>query len=184
MGKRLLFLTPAAVFLVIAGYFYWGLDPDRDPSAVPSALIDEPVPAFALPPIDGMDSGGLTTADLTDSGEPVVLNVFASWCVPCRAEHPLLVRMAEDEGIPVYGLNYKDPADEARVYLDELGNPYRKIGAMSDDEASVGIELGIYGVPETYIIDGEGTIRYKHIGAFDGQDLRETILPLIADLRN
>ncbi len=181
--KRLFFLLPVLVFLVIAGYLFWGLNPDRDPTAVPTALLDQPVPEFELPPIEGMDSGGLKTADLTGQGEPVMLNIFASWCVPCRAEHPIIVRLGEDEGVPVYGLNYKDEPDEARQWLNDLGNSYTKIGAMSDELAATGIELGIYGVPETYVIDGEGRIRYKHVGAITARDLRETILPLIEKLR-
>lgn len=181
--KRLLFLLPVLVFLVIAGYLLWGLNPDRDPTNVPTALLDKPVPEFELPPIEGMDSGGLKTADLTGQGEPVLLNVFASWCVPCRAEHPIIVRLGEDEGVPVYGLNYKDEPEDARQWLNTLGNSYTQIGAMPEDLASTGIELGIYGVPETYVIDGEGRIRYKHVGAISSRDLRETILPLIEELR-
>lgn len=182
-AKRLLFLLPVLVFLVIAGYLMWGLNPDRNIRAVPTALIDKPVPQFELPPIEGLDSGGLNTTDLTGQGEPVLLNVFASWCVPCRAEHPIITRLADDEGIPVYGLNYKDEAADARQWLDNLGNSYTKIGAMSEERAAVGIELGVYGVPETYLIDGEGRIRYKHVGPITASDLRETILPLIAELR-
>lgn len=179
--SRLVFLLPVAVFLVIAGYFAWGLLSGRDPSEVPSALIDKPVPEFELPPVPGLQTPGLSRADLTASGEPVLLNVFASWCVPCRAEHPIFMRLAEREGVKVYGVNYKDKPADARQWLADLGNPYSRIGADRDGRA--GIQLGVYGVPETYVIGPSGRIRYKHVGPLDAKALRQDILPLLKKLR-
>lgn len=181
LATRLLFLLPVLVFLVVAGYFLWGLQPGRDPRVVPSALVGQPVPQFQLPPVAGMGGNGLTTADLTAPGRPVLLNVFASWCVPCLAEHPILIRLAEERDIPIYGINYKDKAADARQWLGQHGNPYAEIGALSDERAEVGIDLGIYGVPETYVVGPDGTIRYKHVGPIHAKALREKILPLLAD---
>ena len=179
-GKRLLFLLPVIVFLIVAGYFAWGLLSDRDPSAVPSALIDKPVPQFDLQPVDGLDSPGLATADLTGSDKPVLLNVWASWCVPCRAEHPILMRLAERDGVTVHGINYKDKPADATRFIQNLGNPYTRIGA--DPTGRAGIQLGVYGVPETYVIGPSGKIRYKHTGPIDSKALNEKILPLLKRL--
>lgn len=181
--RRLLFALPMVVFLAIASYFLWGLVAERDPSEVPTALIDEPVPAFELPAVPGLDVPGLSRDDLMRPGEPVLLNVFASWCVPCRAEHPILMRLAEREGVAVYAINYKDRPADARQWLADFGNPYRRIGRLSPERADVGIELGIYGVPETYVIGPEGRIRHKHVGAIQPRSLREKLLPLLQELR-
>ena len=179
--KRLLFLLPVVVFAVVAAYFLWGLNPERDPREVPSALIDKPVPEFELPPIPGGDKPGFSSADLTGSGQVALVNVFASWCIPCKAEHPLLMRLAADDVVPVYGINYKDKPAEARQWLADLGNPYTKIGA--DLDGRVAIEWGVYGVPETFVIGPEGRIRYKHTGPMRPEDLEEKILPLVENLR-
>ncbi|MGE0714684.1 MAG: DsbE family thiol:disulfide interchange protein [Alphaproteobacteria bacterium] len=164
MRRRLVYLLPALVFALIASYLLAGLG--LDPRTVPSALIDKPAPAFDLPAL-GDIAPGLKTADL--GGEPVLVNVFASWCVPCRAEHPILMRLAAEKGIPVYGIAYKDkPADSLR-FLGQLGNPYRRIGVDADGRA--GIEWGVYGVPETYLVDKAGRIRHRHVGAIGPQDV-------------
>lgn len=178
--RRLLFLLPVLVFLAIAAWFAWGLLSERDPSEVPSALIDKPVPQFDLGPVPGLDVPGLSRGDLVDSQQPVLLNVFASWCVPCRAEHPVLMRLAERDGITVYGVNYKDKPADARQWLSNLGNPYARIG--SDLDGRAGIQLGVYGVPETYVIGPSGTIRYKHVGPIDAKSLEKKILPLLEKL--
>lgn len=183
LARRLLFLLPVLVFLVIAGYFLWGLLSDRDPREVPTALIDEPVPQFELPAVPGLDVPALASADLANPGRPVLLNIFASWCVPCRVEHPILMRLARQDGVPVYGVNYKDAPADARQWLADHGNPYSRIGRLSQARAEVGIELGVYGVPETYVVGPEGRIRYKHVGPIQPKDLRETILPLLDKLR-
>lgn len=173
---RTLFLLPLALFLGIAVYFAIGLT--KDPSILPSALIDKTAPEFALEPLKG-DKPGLATADLV--GEVALVNVFASWCVPCRAEHPVLMRMAEEKIVPIYGLNYKDQRKDALAWLDELGDPYQRIGY--DLSGRAGIEWGVYGVPETYIIDRDGRIRYRHVGPMFPETVEETILPLIEELR-
>ncbi|MBP5858063.1 DsbE family thiol:disulfide interchange protein [Marivibrio halodurans] len=178
--SRLIFLIPLVLFLVLAGYFAVQLLSGEDPRAVPSALIDKPAPDFDLP---GLYAGepGFATADLKRGG-PVLVNVFASWCVPCRAEHPLLMRLAEEEGATIFGLNYKDKRADAKGFIEELGNPYARIGF--DGEGRVAIDWGVYGVPETYVIDGSGRIRYKRVGPLQPRHLEEDILPLLEDLRS
>lgn len=180
MLKRLLFVLPLLVFAVGAWFLYWGLNPQRDPAAIPSVLIDRPVPAFDLPPIEGAAWPGLSDADL-GRGEVTLLNVFASWCLPCRAEHPLLVELVEAHGVALVGINYKDDPADAIAWLGELGNPYAAIGA--DPEGRAGIEWGISGVPETFVIDAGGTIRYRHVGPIHAVELEERILPILEELR-
>jgi cytochrome c biogenesis protein CcmG/thiol:disulfide interchange protein DsbE len=157
-------------------YFVIGLG--HDPRVVPSVLIDQPVPAFSLPAIEGMDGRGLADADL--KGGVSVVNVFASWCLPCKAEHPLIQRMADDRLASVYGLNYKDKPEDARKWLAELGNPYAAIGA--DRDGRVGIDWGVYGVPETFIVDRSGRIRHKHVGAITPDALKDEIVPILREL--
>jgi cytochrome c biogenesis protein CcmG/thiol:disulfide interchange protein DsbE len=172
--RRLLFLLPALIFVVVGIGLAVGLT--RDPSTLPSALIDKPVPTFELPPIAGREGAGFSSADL--EGGVSLVNVFASWCVPCRVEHPLLVALAE-EGVPIYGINYKDPADKANEWLGELGDPYRAIGA--DTQGRIAIDWGVYGVPETFVVDPEGRIRHRHVGPLQPRDVEETIKPLLAE---
>lgn len=176
MVRRLLFLLPLVVFAVLAGYFLIGLD--KDPRIVPSALIDKPVPDFDLPPLLD-DTPGLATADF--GGKVALVNVFASWCIPCRAEHPIITRLAEEGVVEVYGLNWKDKKADATAWLKELGNPYHRIG--HDLSGRVGIDWGVYGVPESYLIDKAGRIRYKHVGPIFSDTLKETLMPLITDLQ-
>lgn len=175
--KRLLFLVPVIVFAVIATYFAIGLT--RDPSIIPSALIDRPAPTFELADIEGRGGPGFSTADLKQ-GRVSVVNVFASWCVPCRAEHPVINRLAGMGVADVYGLNYKDKPDAARAWLQELGDSYTAVGA--DETGRTGIDWGVYGVPETFVVDGKGTIRYKHVGPLTDRMLEENILPVIRDI--
>ncbi|MFQ5955901.1 MAG: DsbE family thiol:disulfide interchange protein [Kiloniellales bacterium] len=176
MSRYLLALIPAALFGLVAVYFSLGLQ--RDPRIIPSALIDQAVPAFELPPLaDGKP--GLSNADLT--GEVTMVNVFASWCVPCRFEHPLLMRLAADKIVTVHGLNWKDKPEDATRWLQELGDPYTRIG--SDPSGRVGIDWGVYGVPETYIVDADGRIRYKQVGPMTPELLDQTVLPLIESLK-
>lgn len=178
--RRLLYLLPVLIFAVLAGYFLWGLNPERDPGELPSAMIDHPVPEFDLAPIEGMAGPGLAAADLRN-GEVTLVNVFASWCIPCRVEHPLLMDIAARDEVRLVGINYKNKADEARAWLADLGNPYARIGA--DVTGRVGIDWGVYGVPETFVVDGQGRIRYRHVGPMDQDALDRTIRPLIAELR-
>lgn len=179
LRRRLPFLLPVLVFLVLAGYFLWGLGPERDPRDVPSPLVGEPLPEITLPPIPGRGGEGLDTAAIKARGEPALVNVFASWCVPCLAEHPILTRLAEREGVAIYGINYKDAAAEARTWLNRHGDPYTRIGALPAERAEAGIDLGIYGVPETFVIDSNGIIRHKETGPITRKRLQKTILPLL-----
>lgn len=178
MQRRLFYLLPLAVFLVLAIYFAIGLT--RDPGVLPSALIDKPAPDFTLPPIEGGPGNGFSSADLKGDGVTIV-NVFASWCLPCRVEHPLITRLAEMKIAKVYGLNYKDKPEAALRWLAELGNPYAAIGA--DPKGRTAINFGVYGIPETFIIDSTGTIRYKHVGPLTPEILNTTIVPIIKKLR-
>jgi len=175
MNKRgWLFLIPAAVFVLLVVAFKVGLG--IDPSVLPSPLIDQPAPQFALPPLHG-EARGFSSADL--AGHVSLVNTFASWCAPCRAEHPVLNALAQTKRVPIYGINYKDKEDLALAWIAELGNPYTRIGA---DDGRVGIDWGVYGVPETFIVDRDGRIRYKHVGPLTPADVERTILPLVARL--
>lgn len=173
--KRLIYILPLLLFLVVAGYFAAGLG--GDPRAIPSALIDRPAPVFDLPAAAGAERG-LSSDDL--KGRPQLVNVWASWCIPCKVEHPVLMRLAEEHGVAIQGINYKDKPEDAARYLEANGDPYVGIGADADGRA--GIEWGVYGVPETYVIDREGRIRYRHVGPLMPEDVQETILPILAEL--
>ena len=175
--RRLLYIVPALSFILLAMLLAWGLT--NDPSEVPTALLDQSVPTFELAALDSATQG-LTTSDLR-AGEISVINVWASWCVPCRAEHPRLEEIAQVEGVSLYGIAYKDTPEAARAFLDELGDPFQRIGADLDGRA--GIELGVYGVPETFIVGPDGRIRYKHIGPISPRDMDAHILPLIEQIR-
>lgn len=173
--KMLRFLLPLGLFLVIAAFLGVGLN--RDPREVPSPLIGKPAPEFALATLH--DPGKtLQRADLL--GKVWMLNVWASWCVACRQEHPLLVELAGQNLVPIYGLNYKDKRDEALAWLGRYGNPY--VVSLADTEGLVGIDYGVYGVPETFVIDKQGTIRLKHIGPVTPEALRDTIMPMVRKL--
>ena len=175
MNKRgWVFLIPAGVFALLAVGFYAGLG--IDPSVLPSPLIDQPAPQFALQPLQG-EAHGFSSADL--KGHVSLVNTFASWCAPCRAEHPVLNALAQTKRVPIYGIDYKDKEDLALAWIAELGNPYTRIGA---DDGRVGIDWGVYGVPETFIVDKAGRIRYKHVGPLTQADVERTILPLVVRL--
>lgn len=168
-------IVPIAA-LALMGMFAWGLFNSSD--ELPSVLLDKPVPEFSLPPVQG-HAGGLSDIDL--QGHISLVNVFASWCVPCRAEHPLLLEWSKTSDVPIYGINYKDPPDQAVAWLNELGNPYTLIGA--DIDGRTAIEWGVYGIPETYVISTKGTIAYRYVGPLTRRSLTETILPLINGLK-
>ena len=174
-GGRPAFLVPLVVFGALTLLFAIGLG--LDPRLVPSPLIGKPAPQFDLPPVQGRTLG-LATRDL--AGQVSLVNVFASWCAECREEHPLLVRMSRDKVVPIHGLNYKDRPQDAERWLNELGDPYTRTGA--DVNGRVGIDWGVYGVPETFVIDREGRIAYKHIGVLTPKALEETIMPLVEKL--
>lgn len=169
-------LLPLMVFVGLAAALAIGLT--LKPQEVPSALVGKPVPEFALPPIDNQ-TVGFTAADLAAGGVSVV-NVFASWCAPCRVEHPQLMAIARDTDAKLYAIAYKDKPEASRQFLDRLGNPFDAIGA--DLNGRVGIEWGVYGVPETFIVNGEGQVVHRHVGAVMEHDLNETLLPLIRRL--
>ncbi len=169
-------MLPVSVFFAITILLAVGLT--MDPKKVPSPLIDKPVPEFGLPPVQGRELG-LESADLR--GEVSLLNVFASWCVACRQEHPLLMELSRRNLVPIHGLNYKDEPDDAAGWLDALGDPYTRTGA--DLDGRVGIDWGVYGVPETFVIDKNGNIAYKHIGPISEQDWETKIRPLVEKLQ-
>ncbi len=180
---RFALLFPFAVFATLAAVFLAKLLMGGDPSAVPSALIDKPVPEFSLPALDGLNRDGtpvpgLAAADL--KGRVSLVNIFASWCGPCRQEHPLLERLATDPRIKVYGINYKDVPENARRFLGELGNPYAAVGV--DDRGRAAIDWGVYGVPETFLIGPDGIIRHKIVGPLSERALGELLIPEIEKL--
>jgi len=176
ISRRRFYLVPVASFAVLALVFAWGVT--RDPTTIPSVLIGKPVPTFKLPPVKGRTLG-LSSTDLV--GEASLVNVFASWCVACREEHPLFMRMQAEGIVPIHGLNYKDQPDNAARWLNALGDPYTRTGA--DTSGRVAIDWGVYGVPETFVITKDGRIAHKHIGQLTPQALEETILPLVRRLR-
>jgi len=165
--KRSFALIPLIIALVFGGFFLWGLNPDRNPNELPSVLISQPAPEFELEAIDGLETPGLSRTNLTGNNRPIIVNVFASWCVPCRAEHGVLSQLVEREGQKLFGINYKDKPKDARRWLTELGNPYERIG--SDLSGRAGIEWGISGVPETFIIGPNGTVLYRYVGPVVGE---------------
>ncbi|MFN3262880.1 MAG: DsbE family thiol:disulfide interchange protein [Pikeienuella sp.] len=169
----LLRFLPVLGFLAVAGAFWFGLGRE-DAEILPSTFIDRPAPATDLPPLYE-DRPGLVSADLAD-GKVKLVNIWASWCGPCRVEHPFLMQLAE-EGVDIRGFNYKDQPGQAKAFLSELGDPYTAIGADSSGRA--GIEWGVYGVPETFVINGEGRIVYKHVGPIQNDDLDRRIRPAI-----
>lgn len=168
---------PLAVVSLLAAVLFVGLG--LDPKIVPSALIDKPVPQFDLPPLPGKEPG-LIAADLAKGGISVV-NVWASWCGPCRLEHPYLMELAKVPGIRMIGLNYKDDPAKAQAFLDQLGDPFLAIGA--DRTGRVAFEWGVYGVPETFLIDATGRIVMKHVGPLSAEDLPGKLLPAIEAAR-
>jgi cytochrome c biogenesis protein CcmG/thiol:disulfide interchange protein DsbE len=177
-GGRAQFAAFAPLLLFLALTVSLGIGLTLNPREVPSPLIGKPVPDFTLPPVKGR-ALGLSGADL--KGEVSLVNVFASWCTACREEHPLLMGLRENRDVPVHGLNYKDKPVDAEKWLNEQGDPYTRTGA--DIDGRVGIDWGVYGVPETFVIDRDGRIAYKQIGPLTPQVLRDTIIPLIHKLR-
>ena len=179
---RPLTVIPIAIFAVIAavfGVYLWQVGPGgKDISQLPSAMIDKPAPQFDLPAIAGSagqpDTLGLRTADL--KGRVSLVNVWASWCPPCRIEHPILMTLAK-EGVTIYGINYKDKPEDARRFLGELGNPFARIG--TDNTGRAAIDWGVYGYPETFIVDASGHIRYRHVGPINPGQVDSIIRPLL-----
>ncbi len=169
------YLIPLVIFGVLIVFLAMGLN--RDPNMVPSPLINEPAPAFQLPQLQDPKKS-FSAQEMR--GKVWLLNVWASWCGPCREEHPVLLQLSQSGVVPVYGLNYKNDRKEALAWLSEVGNPY--VVVASDIDGRVGIEYGVYGVPETYLIDRDGVIRFKQIGIMTPDIVKDTIIPMVKDL--
>ena len=173
-------LVPVAIFLVMAAVFAFALK-TGDPTKLPSALIGKPAPKLALASVEGLDKDGKPFPGLDPAayatGKPLVVNFWASWCAPCVAEHPVLVKMVKDTGVDLVGINHKDQSANARRFLARYGNPYRAIGTDGDGRAA--IEWGVYGMPETFVLDGQGRIVYKHVGPISEETLATKLIPAI-----
>ena len=169
------YLIPLALFLALAVFLAIGLT--RDPKEIQSVLINKPAPAFRVPQLHASDK---TISNEDMRGKVWLLNVWASWCIACRDEHPWLIRYAQSGVVPIYGLNYKDRREDAIAWLGELGDPY--VASAVDLDGRVGIDYGVYGAPETYVIDQAGMIRYKHVGPISPGVWSQKILPLVQEL--
>ncbi|MET0482720.1 MAG: DsbE family thiol:disulfide interchange protein [Aestuariivirgaceae bacterium] len=178
-ARYALAMIPLAVFAgfaAIAGKMLYDQDVNRlDVSAIPSALIGKTAPSLSLPPLEGSNTAALTDAAM--KGKLTLVNVFASWCVPCRQEHPVLKELANDSRLTIVGINYKDRNDNALRFLGELGNPYKAIGV--DPNGKAAIDWGVYGIPESYLVGPDGTILYKKVGPFDERSLTQDLMPAI-----
>lgn len=178
-------LAPFAIFALLAGLFIYALSSD-DPSIIPSVLIGKPIPEFQLPPLkglkatDGKEIGGFSSETLKQ-GQVSIVNVWASWCGPCRLEHPHIISLAKRSGAPLYGLNHKDTPEAANRFLQELGNPFNAVGV--DTNGRVSIDWGVYGVPETFIVNGKGEIVHKHVGPVSAEMVETKLLPIIEKTR-
>jgi cytochrome c biogenesis protein CcmG, thiol:disulfide interchange protein DsbE len=170
------FIIPLLLFIIMAVFLALGLN--LKPSEIPSPLLNKPAPVFSAPKLQTPEEK-LSPADLI--GKVWLFNVWASWCVSCRAEHPVLNQLAKQNAAVIVGLNYKDEPNDAKNWLDTLGNPYNV--SIMDQDGRTGIDYGVYGVPETFVIDKKGVIRYKHTGPVTAEDVQQTFLPLIAKLQ-
>lgn len=170
------YLIPLGIFIALTVLLYVGLG--LNPREVPSPLIGKPAPAFELASVA---DPGRTLASAELRGQVYLLNVWASWCVSCRQEHPLLMRLARSGTVPIYGLNYKDQRGDAQRWLAQFGDPYAE--SLFDSDGRVGMDYGVYGTPETFVIDKQGMIRHKKIGPVTESDLNDTILPLVKKLQ-
>lgn len=175
--RSLRFILPAAIFAVIAAFLLLGLKPGRDPREIPSPLIGKPAPAFELPQLANPQK---TWTPASMQGKVWLLNVWASWCVPCLAEHPLLLQVARDGSLPVIGLNYKDEAGAATAWLAKHGNPYLEI--VADRPGRTAFDYGVYGVPESFLIDRAGVIRFKHVGPLTPEVMSRKVMPMVREL--
>jgi cytochrome c biogenesis protein CcmG/thiol:disulfide interchange protein DsbE len=178
--KRLFFVAPVVAFAALIAVFAHGLT--QDPSRIPSVMINRPLPPFRLAGLDG--GAGFANSDFGapgKAGEPHLLNVFAAWCATCPQEHPMLFKIAST-GTQVYGIDWMEQPDAGSKWLARLGNPYAHVG--SDPSARTGIDLGVTGVPETFVVDGHGRVRYKQIGPITAADWHDTLQPMLARLRS
>lgn len=174
--NRVFAFIPLIGFAAMAVYFWMGLQ--QDPSAIPSQLIDEPVPVFSLEPIQGFDQG-LSNADF--EGEVVLLNFFGSWCPPCLIEHPMLMEIARSGDVPIYAIDWKDEPGAGAAWLARQGNPFIRIG--DDQSGRTAIDFGVTGAPETFVIDRQGRVRYRHVGVITEEVWEETLLPMVEALK-
>lgn len=179
-SRMLRLAWPLAIFVALAALFAFALS-GGDPSKLPSALIGKQVPAVAFPPVEGLTDGttpikGFSGTDLAD-GKPSVVNFWASWCGPCVQEHPLLVALSVKTGVRIIGVNYKDQPTAARRFLGRYGNPYAAVGADTNGRGA--IEWGVYGMPETFVVNGQGRIVYKHVGPISAETLETKIIPAV-----
>ena len=170
------FILPFVIFMIVAAFLFVGLG--LNPRELPSPLIDKPAPEFTLPQLYAQDKQ-LSLQDM--KGKVWLLNVWASWCTACEQEHPLFMDLSRRNIVPIYGMDYKDKSEDGKAWLRRHGNPYTLI--VSDAEGRVGIDYCVYGVPETFLIDKQGIIRYKHIGVVKKSDLDEKILPMVKELQ-
>jgi cytochrome c biogenesis protein CcmG/thiol:disulfide interchange protein DsbE len=170
------YIIPLILFIIMAVFLAVGLN--LKPNDIPSPFIDKPAPEFSAPKLNAPEER-LTPADL--KGQVWLFNVWASWCVSCRAEHPVLNQLAQKNAVVIIGLNYKDQPGDAKNWLDILGNPYNV--SIMDQDGRIGIDYGVYGVPETFVIDKKGLIRYKHTGPVTAEDVQKIFLPLIDKLQ-
>ena len=177
MRRVLLAVLPLVLLVGLVAVF--AMNMDRDPSLVRSVLINKPAPAFALGAVPGTGVDGFDTASL--SGAVTVVNVFASWCIPCRDEHPLLERLKAETGVRIFGINQRDAAENAAAFLAELGNPYERIGGDTDNRVS--IDWGVYGVPETFVVNAAGVVTFKHVGPITAETLERDVIPAIEAAR-
>ena len=173
--RRLLFILPLLTLALMAGFFAWSLTSGRNPASIGSVMVGRPAPKIDLP---ALRPGELPLTDASlRTGKPVIVNFFASWCTPCLAEHPLFTRLAEREGATIVGIAWKNKRDDALAWLKKLGDPFKFAGL--DLEGKTGLDWGLSGVPETYLIDGDGIVRRHYRGPITERDLNETILPFL-----
>ncbi|MCX7303028.1 MAG: DsbE family thiol:disulfide interchange protein [Hyphomicrobiales bacterium] len=174
-SRRLMVFVPLLLFLVLAALFLSQLLSGRDSAEIPSALIGQPAPKTNLAPLEGMALPGLDSR--TFAGNVTLVNVWASWCAPCREEHPVLLQLSRDKRFAIAGMNYKDTPENAQRFLSGLGNPYSTVGV--DGSGRAAIEWGVYGVPETFLVGKDGKIRFKHVGPLTEQAVATSLMPEI-----
>jgi len=175
MNSRALYLLPLLTLVIMAGFFGWSLLSGRDPASIGSVIVNRPAPPLAAPAL--REGEPALTSDLLKTGKPVLLNFFASWCTPCLAEHPLLLRLKEREGVTIIGIAWKNKPEEARAWLKKLGDPFAYAG--TDYDGKLSLDWGLSGVPETYLIDANGIVRLHYHAPITEKDLKDTILPLL-----
>lgn len=182
-SRRLLAFIPLLIFAGLAALFFIQLSRGGGSNVVPSALIGAPVPAVELPALEGLTQAGVQIPGLSPEqlkGQVSIVNIWASWCAPCRAEHPILVELSQDNQFQLIGINYKDKPSNALRFLGSLGNPYDIVGV--DENGRSSIEWGVYGVPETFIVDVDGKIAHKHVGPLSPEAMETTFMPALADI--